>query len=874
METFYHFSKFKSKILLIAFMIFSAGNYAQTTFTVNTTSDTEDINLEDNICKDVNGNCSLRAAIQNSNNTVTKDFIDFNIAGQGPHHIYLEDNLPIITTSVDIDGTSQPEYSLDNLQIVITGENIPLTGHRSVGIFLGRSSSNCVIEGLVIGGFGNQNETTYQAGVGMLIEGSNIIIQNNYIGIAADGETAFPNHYGIEIGNFIDPMGNNLIGGPSPENRNVISGNLRIGLEIGYFGSGSLFQGNYIGTNSSGTKKVPNGLGVLARVTNVYDGNLISGNNSGLSMEGDDNLLINNLIGTDHTGKIAIPNDAGVEVNGDNNLIGQPGAGNIISGNTENGISIYGGSNNILEANHIGTDIEGVSAMPNLRGILLSGGSNNSIGGISAGSGNIISGNLDNGIHIADSNLNKVYGNLIGVQVDGVSALSNAKAGIYIYGDKNQIGGGTSGSSNTIGLNLQGVAVAGVQNKISGNVMFGNNLGIDLGPDNRNDRNDRNDADSGPNNYQNYPVLYNANFQDSYLNLDYKLDSDISYSTYPITMEVFISDGNRQGHEYLGEFILNDFEYPKGNKSISAQVELVAGNTLSSGDKIVITATDALGNTSEFSEEISVAGSSSCIAETYYADNDSDGFGDPSLTKDSCTQPEGFVKNNTDCDDTEGTTNPGAVDDSVDGIDQNCDGIDGPVTSCTGADVISVKEICSTATLVTWEISNPGSCYVDGRWQLRKNSSTGDSSGSFSLNGGETIQFTSGVVSKGKTQIVVYWNDSNGLEVNTSQNASGIECSSSRSSLTQSSESEGFYISPNPISDSGIGIFFPTANTNTVLTAVIYDLNGRNLVTENFIVQAGNGYLLWNLEYESWTDGTYILNVSIEDQIYQTMFIK
>ena len=861
-------------LLFLCFSFYFITTSAQETFTVNTTLDTEDVNLEDNLCEDVNGNCSLRAAIQSSNNTGTKDVIIFNIDGQGPHYIYLEDNLPIINTSVDIDGTSQPGYSLDNLQIVISGENIPLTGHRSVGLFLGRSSSNCLISGLVIGGFGNQNETIYQAGVGMLIEGTNNKIQGNYIGIAADGETAFPNHFGIEIGNFINADGNNLIGGPSPEDRNIISGNHRIGLEIGHYGSGNMFQGNYIGTNSKGTKKVSNGMGVLARETNIYDRNLISGNDIGLSIEKDDNLVTNNFIGTDYTGKIAIPNNTGVVVNGQRNLIGQPGTGNLISGNTSIGIHIQGGSNNLLEANLIGTDISGISAVPNRLGVLIGGGTSNWIGGISTGSGNTISGNSDNGIYIANSDLNEFYGNLIGVKDDGVSALPNGKSGIYIYGDKNQIGGTNSGMPNTIGMNSQGVAVAGVENKISGNIMFGNNLGIDLGPDNRNDRNDRNDADSGPNNYQNYPVLFKAHFQDSFLNIDYKLDSEISNTNYPITIEVFISDGNRQGQEYLGDFILNDFETPKGNTSISVQIELAIGNTLGSGDKIVLTATDALGNTSEFSEDFLVTGSSTCNMETYYADTDGDGFGNPSLSEYSCTQPEGFVKNSTDCDDTKVAIYPGAVDDTVDGIDQNCDGIDGPVTSCAGADVISVKEICSSATTITWEVTNPSSCQVEARWELRKNSSTGDSSGSFSLIGGETMQFTSGTVSKGKTQIVVYWNDSNGLEISSSQNASGIVCNTSQRSLTQSSESESFYISPNPISDAGIGMFFPITSSNAVLTAVVYDMNGRKIASENFNVPSDTGYLLWNLEYDSWIDGTYILNVHIDGQTYQTMFIK
>jgi hypothetical protein len=59
---------------------------------------------------------------------------------------------------------------------------------------------------------------------------------------------------------------------------------------------------------------------------------------------------------------------------------------------------------------------------------------------------------------------------------------------------------------------------------------------------------------------------------------------------------------------------------------------------------------------------------------TYYADSDGDGFGDPGVTQLSCDPPNGFVTDNTDCDDTNGAANPNATE-ICDGIDNNCDGI-------------------------------------------------------------------------------------------------------------------------------------------------------------------------------------------------------
>jgi hypothetical protein len=60
-------------------------------------------------------------------------------------------------------------------------------------------------------------------------------------------------------------------------------------------------------------------------------------------------------------------------------------------------------------------------------------------------------------------------------------------------------------------------------------------------------------------------------------------------------------------------------------------------------------------------------------ATTWYADTDGDGFGDASNTTDACTQPAGFVADNTDCDDSDNTIYPGAPP-TAQGVDNNCNG--------------------------------------------------------------------------------------------------------------------------------------------------------------------------------------------------------
>jgi hypothetical protein len=63
----------------------------------------------------------------------------------------------------------------------------------------------------------------------------------------------------------------------------------------------------------------------------------------------------------------------------------------------------------------------------------------------------------------------------------------------------------------------------------------------------------------------------------------------------------------------------------------------------------------------------------------FYLDSDGDGYGDINETSQGCTEPEGYVSNSYDCDDTDATINPDGEDIAGDGIDQDCDGEDAVV---------------------------------------------------------------------------------------------------------------------------------------------------------------------------------------------------
>ena len=78
-------------------------------------------------------------------------------------------------------------------------------------------------------------------------------------------------------------------------------------------------------------------------------------------------------------------------------------------------------------------------------------------------------------------------------------------------------------------------------------------------------------------------------------------------------------------------------------------------------------------------------------AETWYADLDADGYGDPLNAVAACDQPSGYLADDTDCDDGDATVNPGAVEVCYDGFDNNCDKVSGE--KC---------ESCADLQLLAW----------------------------------------------------------------------------------------------------------------------------------------------------------------------------
>jgi hypothetical protein len=188
--------------------------------------------------------------------------------------------------------------------------------------------------------------------------------------------------------------------------------------------------------------------------------------------------------------------------------------------------------------------------------------SSNTIGGTAAGARNVISGNNQFGIQIANVGAtgNLVRGNLIGTKSDGLGALGNSNHGIALTSSasNNTVGGAAAGAGNTIAFNgADGVfldSTAGAGNAIGPNSIHDNTgLGIDLGSDGI-ALNDGGDPDIGPNNLQNFPVLNSATASGGSTTVQGSLNSTPSTS---FTIEFFSnpacdSSGNGEGAVSLG----------------------------------------------------------------------------------------------------------------------------------------------------------------------------------------------------------------------------------------------------------------------------------------------------------------------------------
>ena len=509
--------------------------------------------------------------------------------------------LPPINATLIIDGYTQPGASpntlanADNAKILIRIDGSRATTPGGSGL-VPFDDVGSVYRGLDFTGWTNPDvstsggQSTASGAEGIEANGVGDFIEGNFFGTDPTGKRASPNRIGIFADNgpgFGSTAPGNVIGGTVPQARNILSANNNSGILFLATALEGQLQGNFIGLDATGTAIVSNlqepdrsnsfdGVGLNGSTITIGGtlpgaANVIAGNGTNVDIndltEGNaarNSVVQGNLIGTNASGTASIANQGyGVSIlhNPTYMTIGgtTPAARNIISGNL-GGVYIFDNAfYNVVQGNFIGTDITGTTAVPNVQQGVITGATSTSavpagyttIGGSTAGSGNVISGNTQDGIQISgtgpapggsSNTTNTIQGNFIGTDPTGANAIPNGGNGVYLFANatNNIIGGTNPGSGNIIadnkghgvlidpgtanpgeGINNNTIAnailsnngagvrvVSGSQNRISQNSIFGNKaLGIDVDASGPNAISHCNASATGANSLQNAPLL-------------------------------------------------------------------------------------------------------------------------------------------------------------------------------------------------------------------------------------------------------------------------------------------------------------------------------------------------------------------------------
>ena len=346
--------------------------------------------------------------------------------------------------------------------------------------------------------------------------------------------------------------------------------------------------------------------------------------------------------------------------------------GLVVNGFARGAIQISGGEGNVVEGCYLGTDASGTRARGNYIGVAIDDSASNRIGGGEPGQGNVISGNAGYGVDVeGDFGENRIWGNLIGTDASGTAGLGNAYSGVRL-GSKarnssvaanviaangtgvdlfgyaasplrnivvrgNHIGTDRTGTrdlgnsgygvkvvgaqyadvtSNDIAFNhASGVVVADADGaRISQNAVYANGpddpfgVGIDLGGDGVTP-NDPGDADGGPNGLQNFPVLTSAETAGGTTSIEGTLDStpDTAFGIEFFSSPEADPTGHGEGRVPLSSSSINVKTDYSGGASFSYMTE----KPVPPGHVVAATATpndqvSGTFSTSEFSRAIAV----------------------------------------------------------------------------------------------------------------------------------------------------------------------------------------------------------------------------------------------------------------------------
>ena len=526
---------------------------------------------------------------------------------------------------------------------------LDITGTVDLGNGSFGASSSTVGGPTAVPGTPPGNVISGNGSVGVL---NSISVKGNLIGLNASGTAAIGNNGGVSISS-----GSSTIGGTLPTERNIISGNFTVGVDV--IQGGATIIGNFIGTDITGTIAIgnvgdgvlvegPSGAGTIGGITTSPGsppGNVISGNDQVAGSAGvriitpsQGIVIIGNIIGADVSGTLPLPNrDNGVLIT---NPAGQvtiggsaTGSRNLISGNSlsaaGDGIEINNSSLNKVLGNWIGLSSSGTSALPNGgSGVLLTNGAkDNQIGGTTPGEANVISGNGTNGVTLtgAATKFNTVSGNSIGPNATGGAGAGNAASGILVTsGSALNLLGGTSGVvagscagacnlvANNIGAGIRIDDASSYHNAIRANSIRSNAaLGIDLGPAGVTP-NDSGDGDSGANGLQNFPVISSASFNGSNTTITGTLNS-LAFEAFTIDIygnSALDPTGFGEGETYLGSAGCST----DGTGNCSFSLVYPGNATL-----ITATAAHPVGATSEFSAGFMNPGEASSAGDMQFS---------------------------------------------------------------------------------------------------------------------------------------------------------------------------------------------------------------------------------------------------------------
>jgi hypothetical protein len=240
--------------------------------------------------------------------------------------------------------------------------------------------------------------------------------------------------------------------------------------------SGNIIQGCYIGLNLSGTSlpnnasgiQITNANGNIIGGTTPAERNVISANKAhGISITtGSRDFILGNYIGTDITGLLTRPNLAnGININtsSSKNKIGGTSADsmNIISGNNQHGIEIDNSIGNIVQGNIIGLGSNGTTTLGNkIHGVLVNLSDSTLIGGSMRGARNIVSSNQSIGINVNQSKRVVIKNNFVGVDITGTVARGNQSNSIQVYDSRETVIGGIhSTEGNIISASVTGAGI-------------------------------------------------------------------------------------------------------------------------------------------------------------------------------------------------------------------------------------------------------------------------------------------------------------------------------------------------------------------------------------------------------------------------------